>query len=384
MAHTVLATEVRRHLLQLQAAGFPIGQIARRASLPVACLVEIATGTRKEVLAYTAQRVLAVKPMQHSPGEMLSARGAQRRVQSLHAVGWSARAIAENAQWSTDQLATLMRASSISRFRHDQISAVFSRLWDKRPVDQSDAEAARQLAAENSWSVPLAWDDFDTDEGPATITPADELVEVSSVEAVLLGEPLSHEEILAEDERLRARKVPTVKIAQKLGIGRATLYRIRAAAAEAATQEPSELEAAPATEATAAATSIADLTTSTAKTAETPAEPCGVDDTDADPAACNEDSAEQSDSSAADPDCLPDHVVRARFGLRYRGMSGGRSGQPRRRRARSRPELPIRAAPGRQKAHRPSLSMLGMSSPPGIVVHSPPLRFHRLKEFSSS
>lgn len=378
MANTVLATEVRRHLLQLQAAGFPIGQIARRASLPVACLVEIATGTRKEVLAYTAQRVLAVKPVQHSPGEMLSARGAQRRIQSLHAVGWSARAIADDAQWSTAQLAALMRASSITRFRHNQISAVFSRLWDKRPVDQNDAEAARQLAAENSWAVPLAWDDIDADEGPAAPAPIEELAEVSSIEAVLLGEPLSHEEILAEDERLRARKVSSVKIAQKLGIGRATLYRIRAAAAQAAANEPSELATAPAAETPSAAKPTA------VKAAEDLAESCGVDEAGADPATCEQASVEQSDPSNTDPEYVPSRVVRARFRLRYRGTPEDHSGPPRRGRARSRPELPIRAAPRRQKTHRPSLSILGMSPPPGIVIHSPPPSFHRLKEFSSS
>lgn len=381
MAHTVLATEVRRHLLQLQAAGFPIGQIAHRASLPVACLVEIATGTRREILAYTAQRILAVKPVQHSPGEMLSARGAQRRVQSLHAVGWSARAIAEDAQWSTAQLAALMRASSITRFRHDQISAVFSHLWDKRPVDQSDAEAARQLAAENSWAVPLAWDDIDADEGPAAPAPIEELAEVSSIDAVLLGEPLSHEEILAEDERLRARKVSSVKIAQQLGIGCATLYRIRAAAAEAVAADASEHEDAPAAAAPAAehvtAPALAPVDLPESNTID-------LDAPSADPAGCEPASDEQSDSSDADPECVPAHTPRALLSSRYCGPPGGTNGPHRGRRTRSRSELPIRAAPERQKARRLGLSMFGMSSPPGIVVHSPPPSFHRLKEFTSS
>lgn len=239
MAQLISATAARRHLLQLQTARVPIGQIARRTDISLACLIEIANGTRREIPAQISHRIVAVSIRSHSPGSLISARGAQRRIQALHAMGWSAAAIAHHLGWGAGQVSGVLRAKAITRLRHERVSAAFDRLWDQQPSDSTDAAHARTLAIANSWPSPLAWDDIDADDAPAVTGPLEDYVDEVAVLQAVNGHAgkLSHAEILAADALLVHAQVDSIEIARRLGISRANLYRIRAANAVSATAE---------------------------------------------------------------------------------------------------------------------------------------------------
>jgi hypothetical protein len=92
--------------------------------------------------------------------------GAQRRLQALTAIGWSARALAgESGLYPTlIQVIRNGRATYVHRSTHLAIVELYDRLWNQSPPmrtkdEKGAATRARQHAARQRWRPPMFWDD---------------------------------------------------------------------------------------------------------------------------------------------------------------------------------------------------------------------------------
>lgn len=98
--------------------------------------------------------------------------GVQRRVQALAAIGWSAAEVARRVGVDPDGVKQLRRRE-VKQVKVDfaeRIIATFDELCMTAMPPTGDAVATRQRneARAKGWPPPLAWDDIDHDDAPAT------------------------------------------------------------------------------------------------------------------------------------------------------------------------------------------------------------------------
>lgn len=97
--------------------------------------------------------------------------GAIRRLQALHAVGWSFEALATHLGTSRQYMSQLAngkrRGGGVYAWTGDRIAALYDELWDRPPVGAA-ALRARLHAQRVGWVPPLAWDE-ETIDDPAAV-----------------------------------------------------------------------------------------------------------------------------------------------------------------------------------------------------------------------
>jgi hypothetical protein len=132
----------------------------------------------------------------------VDARGITRRLQALHALGWTCADLAPHLGVHKSRVAHLMRGRYEKVFpatAHD-VRALYEQLSMTVPADSPDPHSkvhvhqrARNRAKKLGYAPPLAWDDIDTDEAPymggRTVRGADE-VDDNVVHRVVAGEVL--------------------------------------------------------------------------------------------------------------------------------------------------------------------------------------------------
>jgi hypothetical protein len=100
----------------------------------------------------------------------LPARGFNRRVHALMAIGWTQKEIAAELGIAQGNLALKLRTNGfVRRATHEAMVDVYDRLCMTRR-DSMVARRTAGIAARNGWSPPLAWDDIDTDVRPLSET----------------------------------------------------------------------------------------------------------------------------------------------------------------------------------------------------------------------
>lgn len=160
----------------------------------------------------------------------ISARGARRRLQALHARGWMAEDLAPAIGIPAVALERTHWQATISPRVHAIIAAAYEVLWNATPPCTPLArEHEMARAAANGWVPPMAWDDIDTDPEPQFgETDTEILDDVAVAEAVAGHRPhLTHAERLAAVRHLHAAGHWDPVIANTLGVSSKTVSRDR-------------------------------------------------------------------------------------------------------------------------------------------------------------
>lgn len=119
----------------------------------------------------TADRVAEIPPLAApSPSAQVRALGTIRRLQALHAIGWSTPTLAALLGRTPRNLRLTMARERVTVATDRAVAELFEDLWDRRP-DTADllAEATRAEALMRGWVPPLGWDDIDSDETPPVV-----------------------------------------------------------------------------------------------------------------------------------------------------------------------------------------------------------------------
>lgn len=125
--------------------------------------------------------------------------GLQRRLRALSVLGWSMEAISAemNGAAHVDTLKRMRRESTrkiILPETRDAIVAVYEALSMRPAPEGSSARLTRTLALRQGWLPPLAWDDIDRDDAPATYA-ADKGGRCSQVDHVLVDRALAGQRV---------------------------------------------------------------------------------------------------------------------------------------------------------------------------------------------
>lgn len=91
----------------------------------------------------------------------IPALGSRRRVQALHAIGWTFGEIGARMSppITSEAVAKLIHRDLTYRDKANQIAAIYDALWDRPRSGTQGATRARNRSAKDGWLPPMAWDD---------------------------------------------------------------------------------------------------------------------------------------------------------------------------------------------------------------------------------
>lgn len=179
------AQPVRDHIHALREAGISNKRLRELTGVSVNTIQVLMTGRperghgpTKKVLRRTADRILAVQVPQlaftvASPGRIVPALGATRRLQALVANGYSQRELCRRLGWAWQGNATALflgRAEYVVARRAREVADLFTQL---QMVPGTDVRA-RNRARANGWPAPLDWDEDTIDDPDATPAAAEQ------------------------------------------------------------------------------------------------------------------------------------------------------------------------------------------------------------------
>lgn len=163
---------------------------------------------------------------------MISAHGAQRRVQALVALGWTFGDIASWLDCHQSMLSNLIHPAThvVSGRQHRQIDQMYRQRMMTVPAVKHVKALAR--AAREGWAPPLAWDDIDRDVRPPAVRApkrSEALFDETAVELALDGQKvrLRRADKIEVVTRAHARRWSDQTIARVTGIIDRTVFRIR-------------------------------------------------------------------------------------------------------------------------------------------------------------
>lgn len=178
--HGFVAGEpVRDHIRFLRANGLGVKTISKLSGIHAATLGAIMWGRNgnppcNRVRRENAAAIFAVKPSLDllAAGAMIDPLPTRRRIQALACLGWTWRAIAQEADIDERRVWWFLEGQLITAGNARLIRDVYSRLWDRIPTSDNPhvvakIRSARAKAKRFGWTPPFGWDDIDTDEEPA-------------------------------------------------------------------------------------------------------------------------------------------------------------------------------------------------------------------------
>lgn len=161
--------------------------------------------------------------------------GAVRRLRALAWMGWSSADLAPLTGIQSEHLGRIRagRKTWIRPATHAAIARAYDELWDQQPPIRSGKAKsaplrARLHARRRGWLSPLAWDDIDTDPGPAVSDVAVDVDEIA-VDLACSGQPvaLTQPERIEAVRRLHAWGLSDPQVAERLRIQTAAVFKIR-------------------------------------------------------------------------------------------------------------------------------------------------------------
>lgn len=205
-ATTVDATESQAILAEA-ASRMSLSAIGRHLGTSHTWVARVIRGDIQRVAVARAGQIAATLDG-HDPTDTshVAVTGTRRRLQALHALGYTWRHLADETGYSLTGLKGVIygREHVVEARNAQRVREVYDRLSMTIPVG-SDSHArgailkAQRNAARRGWPPPLAWDDIDRDPAPAilhTVEPAG--VDEVTVARILAGErlPCTHAERL--------------------------------------------------------------------------------------------------------------------------------------------------------------------------------------------
>lgn len=138
-------------------------------------------------------RYRKTRQMRHLRGDlpMSPSIGIVRRIQALHALGWTGPKIAQEAGISVNSMRSIdyHGSAKVRTTTAIKIIAAYDRLSMTRPEGRY-ANRARVIARSRGWLPPLAWDDIDRDPEPPPVESAgnwEDQIDAAVVHRVLNG-----------------------------------------------------------------------------------------------------------------------------------------------------------------------------------------------------
>ena len=170
---TVDAAPVRAHLLTL-ADTMSLTAIVVASGVSRSSIRRVRLGEIKRLRPVTAKALMSVKPYQEGlGGHYVDARGTRRRLQALHALGYSLERMEKLTGFSKSNLRQVVFGDRKYVFGDtaDKVRAAYEIHSMRLPeaanrVEQGHITKARNRAKRLGWPVPLAWDDIDHDPDP--------------------------------------------------------------------------------------------------------------------------------------------------------------------------------------------------------------------------
>lgn len=205
--------------------------------------------------SHQQQRRSGVRHLPEGKG-MIDRTGTRRRLEALHAVGWSGGALGRLLNLSVQ---AMFDARTLDRPIYpgtaQRIADLYDQLWDKPPPETTPSERmgaakARNLARRNGWPPPMAWDDIDDPACRPITGPRDVggVIDEIAVERACLGDRAARALRPAERAEavriLTARELSAERIGELLGIEERQVCRIRANVRAAAENDDDETESA--------------------------------------------------------------------------------------------------------------------------------------------
>ena len=166
--------------------------------------------------------------------------GTRRRIEALHAVGWSGAELGRRLGVTCQAVYHLRGDQPIFPGTAERVAALYDELWNAPPVG-TQVRKTRNWAARNGWLPPLAWDDADLDDPNAEPAVAelprrvhDLPVDEVAVARAVAGDPpdrLTRQERLEAVRRLTALGVSAEETARRLRTSPRAVVRDRSEAA---------------------------------------------------------------------------------------------------------------------------------------------------------
>lgn len=172
------ATETRDHVRALGAQGLGYKRVAELAGVASSTLWKIihrdpsrADGQpQQRITPDVARRILAIRASLDTvtDGASIDATGTARRLQALHARGWSRRSLAHRLGTEHNALRLALVGGTVSGRLARAVRDLYEELWDAAPPSSSPHERAsvtRTLAwaQRQGWAPPMAWNDDEID-----------------------------------------------------------------------------------------------------------------------------------------------------------------------------------------------------------------------------
>lgn len=221
---------VRLHVQSLLDSGMTYNMIARAAGISAPVVSSLAESRSRYVLTPTAKALLGVtqRPVKHQA--LVLGYGVRRRLEGLAVMGWSIPAVAHEC--GLKHSSTLFRARNAIRVQwrvHQAVSEGYERISHVRREDPRTLNWAKS----KGFIHPFMWDDVDDYFEVPGSAPADVGVDEVLVQRVIDGTwvgEIPSPERRAAFEKLHARGLSAIQIAERLHVTPRTVERLRAAA----------------------------------------------------------------------------------------------------------------------------------------------------------
>lgn len=176
------AGPVREHIAVLREAGIGYRQLAALAEVSPSTISKLTVRDpnrkdglpQQKITPQAAEKILAVRASLENvtDGGLIDATGTLRRVQALHALGWSRRAISIRLGVRHNALTQIGRRGRVTGRMARAVRDVYDDLWDEQPPAATHQERAAITvtlgrAAAHQWPVPAMWDDDQLDDPTA-------------------------------------------------------------------------------------------------------------------------------------------------------------------------------------------------------------------------
>lgn len=231
---TTVPADASREVLTHLAARMSYSAIARALGTSHNYVTKIVRGEIKRVSPERAEAIRRLHSHRPDDTSHVTPLGARRRLQALHALGYSwARIASEIDGYSLTGIKDLVTGRSpVIEAQHDlAIREVYNRLSMKLPTSSNVSERsgitrARNVSRERGWPPPLAWDSIDDpNERPTTIareTAWEDTVDHAVVWRVINGQPRPRQLTRAESAQvvhtLLSRGISTTAIERDYGL----------------------------------------------------------------------------------------------------------------------------------------------------------------------